>query len=187
MTIPPPGFNAGRLILITGTPASGKTTVAAALADRLPRAVFVDDDDIAAMVRSGQVGFNSDPSPEATEQLLLRYRCSVAVAQTYRRVGFDAVIADNVFGELLGQFMSLVHPDPLHVVFLHPSVETISAREAERSKDGYGEKAWQIEPLHDVVEHHTRRVGLWLDTSEQTVDQTVDLILARLDEAPLQV
>ena len=175
----------GRLILVTGTQAAGKSTVGAALAGRFGRGMFVDGDEIAAMVVSGRVGYEPDAAPAATEQLLLRYRGSIAVARTYQGAGFDAVIADNVFGELLDDFIAMVQPAPLHVVVLHPSIETIRGREIRRSKSGYGDGTWQVENLYDVVEQHTKRVGLWLDTTEQTVDQTVDTILSRLDEARL--
>ncbi|HEY8618981.1 MAG TPA: AAA family ATPase, partial [Dermatophilaceae bacterium] len=185
MTSQPSPVRPGRLILVTGTQAAGKSTVGAALAGRFGRGMFVDGDEIAAMVVSGRVGYEPDAAPAATEQLLLRYRGSIAVARTYQGAGFDAVIADNVFGELLDDFIAMVQPAPLHVVVLHPSIETITGREIRRSKRGYGDGTWQVENLYDVVEQHTKRVGLWLDTTEQTVDQTVDTILSRLDEARL--
>ena len=175
----------GRLILVTGTPAAGKSTVGAALAGQLDRAIFVDGDEIAAMVVSGRVGYEPDAAPEAARQLLLRYRGSIAVAQTYQLDGFDAVIADNVLGELLEQFITMVLPAPLYLVVLHPAIEVIEAREMARSKSGYGDGTWQVEQLHDLVENHTTRVGLWLTNTSESVDQTVDTILSRLDEARL--
>jgi hypothetical protein len=74
----------GRLILVTGTQAAGKSTVDAALAGRFERGMFVDGDEIAAMVLSGRVDYEPDATPAATEQLLLRYRGSIAVARTYQ-------------------------------------------------------------------------------------------------------
>jgi hypothetical protein len=37
--------------------------------------------------------------------------------------------------------------------------------------------------IDEEIRSDTRRVGLWLDTTVLTPDETVDAILARLDEA----
>ena len=68
---------------------------------------------------------------------------------------------------------------------LTPRLEVI--RERER---GRGTALWQQwEWLDDEIRTRTRRIGLWLDTSDLTADETVDAILARgwtdgLVEAP---
>lgn len=72
-----------RLIVVTGIPASGKTTVAAALAQRSARGVVIDGDTIRAMVVSGYVNMSREPSAEALRQLRLRYQASLAVTGVY--------------------------------------------------------------------------------------------------------
>lgn len=37
--------------------------------------------------------------------------------------------------------------------------------------------------IDDEIRHRTPRVGLWLDTTGLTPDQTVDTIVRRMDEA----
>jgi hypothetical protein len=49
----------------------------------------------------------------------------------------------------------------------------IAARDAARRATGYAH--WSVEGLQRAFEGAT---GLWLDTSEQTADETVDAILA---------
>jgi len=62
------------------------------------------------------------------------------------------------------------------VIVLLPSVEAVATREAQRDKKGY--HAWSVEQLHDGFASHTPRLGLWIDTTDMTPDQTVDAILA---------
>ncbi|WP_329202698.1 AAA family ATPase [Streptomyces sp. NBC_01435] len=92
------------VVLITGVMASGKSTVAQALAERLPRAAHVRGDVFRRMVVSGW------------------------------------------------------------------------------GKSGYG-AGWTVESLDRVLREETPRIGLWLDTSGQTVEESVDAVLAGLDRA----
>ncbi|WP_405687468.1 hypothetical protein [Streptomyces sp. NBC_00057] len=51
-----------------------------------------------------------------------------------------------------------------------------------RCESGYGAE-WTVEALDRVLREETPRIGLWLDTTGQTVEQTVDTVLAELGRA----
>lgn len=170
------------VILITGIMAAGKSTVAQTLAERLPRAAHVRGDAFRRMVVSGRVEMSPDHGPAALAQLRLRYRLSAMTADTYARAGFTAVVQDVVIGDELPSYLALVRTRPLHVVVLAPRPGVVGAREAGRPKTGYGE-GWTVESLDEELRRRTPRVGLWLDTGEQTPEQTVTEILSRLPEA----
>ncbi len=61
---------------------------------------------------------------------------------------------------------------------LAPRAEVVSARENARHKTGYGGDLTP-EILDRGLQMDTGRLGLWLDTSEQTPSETVDAILQR--------
>ena len=63
----------GRVIVITGAMAAGKSTVAELLARRLPSSVHIRGDVFRKMVVNGRVDMSPDAGPEATDQLHLRY------------------------------------------------------------------------------------------------------------------
>jgi hypothetical protein len=69
---------------------------------------------------------------------------------------------------------------PLHVIALAPRPSAVAARDAARAKTAYA--AWAVDPLDHALRQETPRVGLWLDTSDQTPAQTVDEILSRAPE-----
>jgi hypothetical protein len=71
---------------------------------------------------------------------------------------------------------------PLYLVVLAPTPEVVARREAGRRKHGYG-GPWTVGLLDRALREHTPRRGLWLDTSHQTPDRTVDQILAGLATA----
>ena len=64
----------GRVIVITGAMAAGKSTVAELLARRLPSSVHVRGDVFRKMVVNGRVDMSPDAGPEAMDQLHLPLR-----------------------------------------------------------------------------------------------------------------
>jgi cytidylate kinase len=165
------------VFVVSGVQAAGKSTVADLLAKRYPRGVHVAGDGIRAMVVSGRVDMSQEAVPEAARQLKLRYRASIAVARLYHEANFDVVIEDVIIGPMFDEFLSLIPWPQAHVVVLDPDLEEVARRERERTKSAYG-ASWSISALQRILREQTPRLGLWLDTSRLTPDETVDAILA---------
>ncbi|HET9094523.1 MAG TPA: AAA family ATPase [Solirubrobacteraceae bacterium] len=163
--------------LITGPMAVGKSTVARRLAGRFERGVHLEGDVFRRSIVSGRC----EPTPAMTQeevaQLQLRHRLAAATAEAYVAAGFTVVLEDVVAGPRLEELRAMIASRPCHVVVLLPSEETIAAREAARAHTGYG--VWSITQLRDAFLHGTPRLGVWLDTSELTPEQTVAAILER--------
>jgi chloramphenicol 3-O-phosphotransferase len=164
-------------VLITGIQASGKSTIAQALAERLPRSVHVRGDLFRRMVVGGRAEMTPEPSDEALRQLRLRYRLAAQASDAYFQAGFTVITQDVILGEHLADMTVLIRSRPLLVIVLAPQTDVIAAREAARGKTAYG--TWAINQLDNMLRHQTPRIGLWLDTSHQTTTETVDEILAR--------
>lgn len=171
------------VLVITGVMASGKSTVAQALAERLPRAAHVRGDAFRRWIVSGREEHvpGAAVGGEGEAQLRLRYRLSAATADVYAEAGFTAVVQDVLLGEELTAYVDLIRSRPLHVVVLAPRPEAVAAREAGRPKTGYG--AWTVADLDAELRTRTPRLGLWLDSSELTVGETVEAILAGTQRA----
>ncbi|MEU9759049.1 AAA family ATPase [Streptomyces sp. NPDC047985] len=166
------------VIVVSGISAAGKSTVAQALAERLPRSAHVRGDTFRRMVVNGQVHMTAEAPPEAVAQLRLRYRLAAATADAYVEAGFTVVLQDILLGEHLREITEMIRSRPLAVVMLAPDPDVVARREEKRSKTGYGPD-WQPKDLDKVLRDSTPRIGLWLDTSHQTVEETVDEILKR--------
>lgn len=124
------------VVLVTGVMAAGKSTVAQALAERLPRAAHVRGDVFRRMIVSGRAEYLPGASGEASAQLRLRYRLSAETADAYAEAGFTAVVQDVVLGEDLTAYVGLVRTRPLYVVVLAPDPAAVAAWEAYSVEDG---------------------------------------------------
>jgi chloramphenicol 3-O-phosphotransferase len=162
--------------LITGPMAAGKSTVARLLASRFERGVHLQGDVFRRFVVSGRAEMTPEPSPEALEQLRLRYRLAAAAADGYFDAGFAVALEDVVVGQLLGDYQQMIRSRPCQVVVLLPSIEAVTTREAGREDKGYV-GGWTVARHYADFVVTTPRLGLWLDTTEQTPEQTVDEIL----------
>ena len=114
------------LLVITGVPAAGKSTVAQLIAERLDPAVHVRGDVFRRMVVSGRADMTADPTPEARRQLDLRYRLAGQTADAYHRAGFSVVLQDVIIGRPLADLVERLAATPLYVVTLTPSAEAIA-------------------------------------------------------------
>ena len=171
------------LLLVTGIMASGKSTVAQLLAERFERSVHVRGDVFRKMIVNDRREVRPDAGDDELEQLRLRYRLTANAADAYREAGFNVIVQDVVVGRLLTEFLAFVKHRPVYVVVLCPSVRAVEEREASRSKKGYG--IWTPSQLDDVLRRETPRVGMWLDSTDMTPEQTADAIMSRFEREAL--
>jgi chloramphenicol 3-O-phosphotransferase len=165
------------VLLITGIQAAGKSTVAQLVAEQLPMSVHLRGDVFRRMVISGRAEMTPDPAPEAIRQLELRHRLTATVADGYFGAGFTVVAQDILLGRHLTEMVQAIRSRPLLVVVLAPRPDAVAAREAGRRKRAYGE--FTTADLDGALRRETEPIGLWLDTSDQTPEQTAQEIIRR--------
>lgn len=176
----------GDVWLIAGVQASGKTTVADLLAHRFDAGVHVRGGAFYRMAVRGWVHHDDERRDEARRLLNLRYWLSAMVADEYCAAGFTAVVQDNIYGGDIVTWLRSIKTRPRHLVVLRPSIEVVKEREATRSrftgKIAYREGGVTVEEL-DEQPGVTPHLGLWLNTSNQSPDETVLEILRRAGES----
>ncbi len=177
-------------LLITGVPSSGKSTVGRLVAHRLPLAAFIEGDDLWRMVVAGREDMTDPPSPAALAQLELRYRHGAMLSASFVASGITAVHVDNLYGPAVRAQLDRL-PCRKALVVLRPQPEVVVEREAERGTGAYD--AWRpygsslLEAVHrfDAWLGETPPIGLWVDSTHQTPDETVDWILLHWDRAQI--
>jgi predicted kinase len=165
-----------QILVVTGGMAAGKSTVAQALAKRLPKSVHLRGDIYRKMIVNGREAMGPKLSDEALRQLRLRYRLACHAASEYAAAGFQVVYQDVILGESLLDVVSRLRKYRPGVVVLDPSPQVLADRDKAREKTAYGE--WTAAHMRELLHAETARIGLWIDNSAQTVEQTVTEILA---------
>ncbi len=164
--------------------AAGKSTVTQNLAQRLSKSVHLRGDIFRRMMVNGRLDMEPPFTDDKVEQLRLRYQVAATTASMYCDAGFTVCYQDIIIGADLGIVVDMLRQKQrLYVVVLCPSPQVVAQREAGRGKVGY--ITWTPAELHQELEVNTPRLGLWLDTSSLTVEQTVDTILDRIEEAAI--
>ncbi|MET8327011.1 AAA family ATPase [Streptomyces sp. NPDC005181] len=166
---------AAGVVLLSGIPGSGKSTVAAALAKRLRMAAHVEVDGLQQMIVSGGRWPSATPDPEADRQILLRARNACLLADSFATAGFVPVLDDVVVRRSHVDFYrASLTAAPLHVIFLAPDPAT--ARRRNQARDKVLATDWS--PLDEAMRQELGGEGTWIDNAAQTVDETVESILS---------
>jgi len=170
------------IYIVSGLPGTGKSSVSYLLAKRFERGVHIEADLVQQMIVAGSVWPEWEPREEAMRQFELRRRNVSLLADSFFDAGFTPVIDDIVIGSRIDEYVSDVRGRPLLFVMLVPQPDVVRKREMSRKKHVFDRWAHLDEPVRNEM----ARIGLWIDSSEMTAEETVDEILRRADEARIE-
>ena len=173
-------MNQGRIIVITGSPGTGKTTTASIVAKEsdMDKSVHMHTDDFFHYLSKGAI---PPHLPESNKQNLVVIEAFLEAAKRYARGGYD-VIVDGIVGPwFLEPWKALAQEDyEVHYIVLRASKKETMKRAVERSKL---DRKTNIE-LAETMWEQFSGLGIYesnvIDTTTFTIKDTVSAIKERV-------
>lgn len=168
----------GSVIIVSGPPGAGKTSIATELARLYDRGVHLRTDDFWRSIVSGGIA-PFEPAADQQNQVVLDVIANAAY--TYAAGGF-ATVVDGVAGPwVLDHYLDRArsHPDvPLHYVVLRPGRDVALSRAQRRTAPGALTERGPVVGLWDQFADLGELESHVLDTSAQTPTDTVREVAA---------
>lgn len=179
------------ILLVVGSPASGKTTVSRTIAERSTKGMHIPVDDLRTMVQGGIIHPGPNWTPELIHQLKLARETATDMALRYREADFLVAVDDfwDPFSQLQ-EYITLINEPNVLPIILKPALSVVLARNHARKppsafRDHMDEGIRMVYGDLDKQEATLRSQGwLILDTSNDTIEVSVAQILKRLETSP---
>ncbi|HEY7467237.1 MAG TPA: AAA family ATPase [Dehalococcoidia bacterium] len=161
------------VLILTGPPGAGKSTVADALAERYDRVAHVDVDTLRHFITP--TGYVSPGKPGFERHQALAIRNACALARNFLEERIAVIIDGVVIGRSdLDAYVAGLQPagDPIHFVRLMPSLSACQARNVQRA-EGRQTPA-RVESVWRQFEAAGPFAGATIDSSELSAYETAD-------------
>lgn len=172
----------GRIIIITGSPGTGKSTTASIVAEEssLSKSVHMHTDDFYRYILKGAI---PPFLPESQEQNLIVIEAFLEAAKRFARGGFDVIIDGIVGPWFLEPWLKAVQDKyEVHYIILRATKEETMKRAINRSKLDEDTNIELVERMWEQFNNLDQYESNMIDTTNQSIEQSVSTIKAVIEK-----
>lgn len=172
----------GRIIIITGSPGTGKSTTASivAKASSLSKSVHLHTDDFYHAIQKGAI---PPFLPESQEQNVIVIEAFLEAAKRFARGGFDVVVDGIVGPWFLAPWLKAVEENyEVHYLILRATKEETMQRAINRPKLDDDTNMELVERMWEQFTHLGRYESNVIDTTNQSIEQSISTIQAVIEK-----
>lgn len=170
----------GRIVIITGAPGTGKTTIAsiAAKESDMEKSVHIHTDDFYHFLSKGAIPPHLS---ESSEQNLIVIEAFLEAAKCYVRGGYD-VIVDGIIGPwFLEPWLKVVQESyEVHYIILRANKEETMKRAIERSKLNRQTNIELVETMWEQFNNLEAYGSNVIDTTNCSINDTVSVVKRKI-------
>lgn len=169
------------VILITGTPGSGKSSVSSELAKLFKKSAVIEVDQLRRFVKSGFV----NPAKEndaSKSQLILGLKNTAPIIRNFLKESYIVIIDDVVTAWTFTNLSQLLPDLTFRKFLLRPSLEEAKKRNTARADYALSED--RVGHLYDQLKQENTEQEGWviINSTNQTPLETAQEILKRVQE-----
>nr|WP_019152404.1 AAA family ATPase [Robertmurraya massiliosenegalensis] len=172
----------GRMIIITGSPGTGKSTISSIVAkeSNFTKSVHMHTDDFYHYIRKGAI---PPFLPESQEQNIIVIEAFLEAAKRFARGGYDVMIDGIVGPWFLDPWLKTVRENyEVHYIILRASKEETMKRAINRSKLDEVTNVELVERMWEQFNNLGHFESKIIDTTNQTIEQSVSTIKAVIEK-----
>lgn len=160
------------IIILTGPPGAGKSTINEILASKIPNSAIVSSDSLRDFIKNGHANRNDE---DWQRQLYLGADNAILLAKNFYKNGFNVFIDDVLIEEKFYQYFDSLKDCNLKIFLLLPNKEVVAKRDLERGEWAMKERAMY---LYDKFEQFLikEKRFIVIDSSTQTPKETAQII-----------
>ncbi|MED1569356.1 AAA family ATPase [Bacillus paramycoides] len=172
----------GRIIIITGSPGTGKSTTASIVAkeSNLSKSVHMHTDDFYHYIQKGAI---HPFLPESQEQNLIVIEAFLEAAKRFARGGYDVIIDGIVGPWFLKPWLKVVQDNyEVHYIILRATKKETMKRAINRTKLDEDANIELVEKMWEQFNNLGIYESNIIDTTNQSTEQSVSTIKAVIEK-----